>query len=158
MEKEYYTPKVVEEKFGLLPHNFILHKVLLGDNSDNIRGIKGLGAKGIFKKFPELKTEELTLQDIFDISARKFKDHIVYSRIIQDQDRIETNYKVMDLGTPMIDDREKEYLDDLIGEEFPELNSEMFIQFYNTDQLGGMIRNLETWLKDIFSQFKGYKD
>ena len=157
MEKEYYTPKVVEEKFGLLPHNFILHKVLLGDNSDNIRGIKGLGAKGIFKKFPELKTEELTLQDIFDISARKFKDHIVYSRIIQDQDRLETNYKVMDLSIPMIDDREKEYLDDLIKEEFPELNSEMFIQFYNTDQLGGMIRNLETWLKDIFSQFKGYK-
>ena len=158
MEKEYYTPKVVEEKFGLLPHNFILHKVLLGDNSDNIRGIKGLGAKGIFKKFPELKTEELTLQDIFDISARKFKDHIVYSRIVQDQDRLETNYKVMDLSIPMIDDREKEYLDDLIKEEFPELNSEMFIQFYNTDQLGGMIRNLETWLKDIFSQFKGYKD
>ena len=157
MEKEYYTPKVVEEKFGLLPHNFILHKVLLGDNSDNIRGIKGLGAKGIFKKFPELKTEELTLQDIFDISARKFKDHIVYSRIVQDQDRLETNYKVMDLSIPMIDDREKEYLDDLIGEEFPELNSEMFVQFYNTDQLGGMIRNLETWLKDIFSQFKGYK-
>ena len=157
MEKEYYTPKVVEEKFGLLPHNFILHKVLLGDNSDNIRGIKGLGAKGIFKKFPELKTEELTLQDIFDISARKFKDHIVYSRIVQDQDRLETNYKVMDLSIPMIDDREKEYLDDLIKEEFPELNSEMFIQFYNTDQLGGMIRNLETWLKDIFSQFKGYK-
>jgi DNA polymerase-1 len=151
MEKEYYTPKVVEEKFGLLPHNFILHKVLLGDNSDNIRGIKGLGAKGIFKKFPELKTEELTLQDIFDISARKFKDHIVYSRIVQDQDRLETNYKVMDLSIPMIDDREKEYLDDLIGEEFPELNSEMFVQFYNTDQLGGMIRNLETWLKDIFS-------
>jgi DNA polymerase-1 len=141
MEKEYYTPKVVEEKFGLLPHNFILHKVLLGDNSDNIRGIKGLGAKGIFKKFPELKTEELTLQDIFDISARKFKDHIVYSRIVQDQDRLETNYKVMDLSIPMIDDREKEYLDDLIGEEFPELNSEMFVQFYNTDQLGGMIRN-----------------
>ena len=158
MEKEYYTPNVVEEKFGLLPHNFILHKVLLGDNSDNIRGIKGLGAKGIFKKFPELKTEELTLQDIFDISARKFKDHIVYSRIVQDQDRLETNYKVMDLSIPMIDDREKEYLDDLIKEEFPELNSEMFIQFYNTDQLGGMIRNLETWLKDIFSQFKGYKD
>jgi len=45
MEKEYYTPKVVEEKFGLLPSNFILHKTLLGDNSDNIKGIKGIGPK-----------------------------------------------------------------------------------------------------------------
>ena len=158
MEKEYYTPKVVEEKFGLLPHNFILHKTLLGDNSDNIKGVKGLGAKGIFKKFPELKTQELTLQDIFDISARKFKDHIVYSRIIQDQSRIETNYKVMDLSTPLIDERGKEHINKLIDEDFPDLNSEMFISLYNEDKLGGMIRNLEYWLRDIFEPLKLYSE
>ena len=158
MEKEYYTPKVVEEKLGLLPKNFILYKTLLGDNSDNIQGIKGLGAKGIFKKFPELKTQELTLDDIFDISTRKFKDHVVYSRIVQDQSRIETNYKVMDLSIPMIDGKGIEHIDNLITEDFPDFNPEMFIQFYNEDKLGGMIRNLDIWLKDIFSQFKGYKD
>ena len=158
MEKEYYTPKAVEEKFGLLPHNFILHKTLLGDNSDNIKGVKGLGAKGIFKKFPELKTQELTLQDIFDISARKFKDHIVYSRIIQEQSRIETNYKVMDLSTPLIDERGKEHINRLIDEDFPDLNSEMFISLYNEDKLGGMIRNLEYWLRDIFEPLKLYSE
>jgi len=157
MEKEYYTPKVVEEKFGLLPHNFILHKTLLGDNSDNIKGVKGLGAKGIFKRFPELKTKELNLQDIFDISARKFKEHVVYSRIVQEQDRIETNYKVMDLSIPMIDDKGKKHIDSLIVEDFPDFNPEMFIQFYNEDKLGGMIRNLETWLKDIFAMLPTYK-
>ena len=158
IEKEYYTPSAVKEKYGVSPHNFILYKTLLGDNSDNIPGVKGLGAKGIFKKFPELQKQDLTLSEIFDISTRKFKDHVVYSRIVQDQDRLETSYKVMDLSTPMINAREREYLDDLIEEDFPELNSEMFVQFYNTDQLGGMIRNLEVWLKDIFSHFKGYKD
>ena len=158
IEKEYYTPQAVKEKYGVSPHNFILYKTLLGDNSDNIPGVKGLGSKGIFKKFPELQKQDLTLSEIFDISTRKFKDHVVYSRIVQDQDRLETSYKVMDLSTPMIDAREREYLDDLIEEDFPELNSEMFVQFYNTDQLGGMIRNLEVWLKDIFSHFKGYKD
>jgi DNA polymerase I len=158
MEKEYYTPKVIEEKIGLLPENFIIHKTLLGDNSDNIRGIKGLGAKGIFKKFPELKTQPLTLDDIFDISARKFKEHVVYSRIIQDKARIETNYKVMDLSVPMIDERGIEYIDDLISEDLPEFNPDMFVSFYNEDKLGGMIRNLDTWLKDIFLHFKGYKN
>ena len=158
MEKEYYTPKVVKEKFGVLTENFILYKTLLGDNSDKIPGVKGLGVKGIFKKFPELQTQPLTLDDIFDISTRKFKDHVVYSRIVQDQNRLETNYKIMDLSTPMIDEREKDYLDDLITEEIPEFNPEMFIQFYNEDKLGGMIRNLDTWLKDIFLHFKGYKN
>ena len=158
MEKEYYTPKVVEEKLGLLPQNFILYKTLLGDNSDNIPGVKGLGVKGIFKKFPELKTQELTLEDIFEISARKFKDHVVYCRIIQNKNRIETSYKVMDLSIPMIDNRGIEHIDNLILDNFPDFNPEMFIQFYNEDKLGGMIRNLDTWLKDIFLQFKGYKD
>lgn len=158
MEKEYYTPKVVEEKLGLLPENFILYKTLLGDNSDNIPGIKGLGAKGIFKKFPELKTKSLTLDDIFEISTRKFKDHVVYSRIIQDQSRIETSYKVMDLSIPMIDDRGKAHIDELIDQDIPELRSDLFIQLYNEDKLGGMIRNLENWIRDIFEQFKGYKD
>ena len=158
MEKEYYTPKVVEEKLGLLSKNFILYKTLLGDNSDNIPGVKGLGVKGIFKKFPELKSQELTLKDIFDISTRKFKDHVVYSRIIQDRNRIETSYKVMDLSTPMIDEKGKEHINNLISEDIPELNSDMFIQFYNEDKMGGMIRNLENWLKEIFLQFKGYKD
>jgi DNA polymerase I len=158
MEKEYYTPKVVEEKFGVLTKNFILYKTLLGDSSDNIQGIKGLGEKGLFKRFPELRTQELTLDDIFDISARKYKEHLVYSRIVQDEARIRNNYKVMDLSNPMIDKKEKEYLDYLIKEDFPELNSEMFIQFYNEDQLGGMIRNLDIWLKDNFLHFKGYKD
>ena len=112
----------------------------------------------IFKKFPELQEADLTLEDIFDISARKFKDHVVYSRILHEQDKIETSFKVMDLGDPMINKNEEEYLDKVIDDEFPELNSDMFIQFYNSDQLGGMIRNLDIWLKDIFSQFKSYKN
>ena len=157
MEKEYYTPQVVEQKFGLLPSNFILYKTLLGDNSDNVKGIKGLGEKGIFKKFPELKTHELTLDDIFDICARKFKDHIVYSRILQDKDRIETNYKVMDLSIPLIDERGKKHVSDLIDEDLPDLNAEMFISLYNEDKLGGMIRNLDMWIKDIFTKFPVYK-
>ena len=158
MEKEYYTPKTVSSKFNVLSENFILYKTLLGDNSDKIAGVKGLGPKGIFKKFPELQTQVLSLDDIFEISARKFKEHIVYSRIVQDQDRLETSYKIMDLSNPMIDEREKEYLSNLINSDLPELHSKPFIQMYEEDKLGGIIRNLDIWLKDNFLQLKGYKD
>ena len=158
MEKEYYTDKTVFEKFGVLAENFILYKTLLGDNSDRNPGVKGLGEKGIYKKFPELKTHPITLDEIFNISARKFKEHVVYSRIVQDQERLKTSYKVMDLSTPMIDELEKEYLNDLIEKDIPELNIKFFVSLYNEDKLGGMIRNLETWLKDIFLKFKGYKN
>ena len=158
MEKEYYTRVTVKEKFGVIAENFILYKTLLGDNSDKIPGVKGLGAKGIFKKFPELQSTFLSLDDIISISTRKFKDHVVYSRIVQDQDRLRNSYKIMDLSNPMIDEKEIEYLNHLVKDDLPELNSKFFINLYEEDKLGGMIRNLEHWLRDNFSELKLYSE
>ena len=156
IEKEYYTPSTVKEKFGVLAKNFILYKTLLGDNSDKVPGIKGLGEKGLFKYFPELATKELTLQDIFDIATEKFKEHVIYARIVQEQARIKNNYRIMDLSIPMIDSNEIKFLENLINEDVPELQEDLFSQLYNEDHLGGMIRNLEIWLRDNFSRFKDY--
>ena len=64
----------------------------------------------------------------------------------------------MDLSIPMISEREKEYLDEVIKEDIPDLNSDFIMQFYNEDKLGGMIRNLEVWLKEYFEHFKGYRN
>lgn len=157
MEKEYYSPKTVLEKFDVLAENFILYKTLLGDASDKVQGVKGLGQKGIFKRFPELKTTPLTLDDIFDISARKFKEHVVYSRILQDQNRLETNFKIMNLAKPMVDQRDITYINNLVESDLPELNSKNFMIMYEEDKLGGMIKNVDYWLKDNFLHFKGYK-
>ena len=158
MEKEYYNSDTVLQKFKVLSENFIIYKTLLGDNSDKIPGVKGLGEKGIFKRFPELQTKVLTLEDIFDISTRKFKDHVVYSRIVHDRVKLENSFKIMDLSKPMVDAEQIEYLDYVIDQDFPELEPKLFIQIYNEDKLGGMIRNLDIWLKDKFSHFKGYKN
>ena len=59
----------------------------------------------------------------------------------------------MDLSTPMINEQQTNYLDNLLEEDIPNLNSKMFIQLYNEDKLGGMIRNLETWIKENFEHF-----
>jgi DNA polymerase-1 len=157
MEKEYYSPKTVLEKFDVLSENFILYKTLLGDASDKVAGVKGLGEKGIFKRFPELKSQPLTLDDIFDISARKFKDHIIYSRILQDQNRLETTFKIMNLAKPMVDQRDITYISNLVESDLPELNSKNFMIMYEEDKLGGMIKNVDYWLKDNFLHFKSYK-
>jgi DNA polymerase-1 len=152
MEKKYYTEEVFKAKYKMSPQNFILHKTLLGDASDKIKGVKGLGEKGLLKKFPELSERDLTFDDIFEICEKKFKDHVVYARIIQGVDDLEKNYKVMDLSNPMMDENEKKYLDEVV--KLKELNyiPEQFISLYNEDQLGGMIRNLDYWLKENFER------
>ena len=152
MEKEYYTEQTVIDKYKMSPKNFLLHKTLLGDNSDKIKGVKGLGEKGIYKKFPELMERDMDLQDIFSICEAKFKDHVVYARVLQNMNEMENNYKIMNLENPMISNKEKEYLNQLVDSKVPPYIPEQFLAFYNQDKLGGMIRNVEFWVKDIFEK------
>tara|TARA_R100000900_G_C3319863_1_gene161377 strand:- start:4 stop:1035 length:1032 start_codon:yes stop_codon:yes gene_type:complete len=152
MEKEYYTEQTVIDKYKMSPKNFILHKTLLGDNSDKIKGVKGLGEKGLYKKFPELMERDMDLQDIFSICEAKFKDHVVYARVLQNMDEMENNYKIMNLENPMLSNKEKEYLDKLVSSDIPPYLPKQFVAFYNQDKLGGMIRNVEFWVKDLFEK------
>ena len=152
MEKKDYTEEVFTKKYKMSPQNFILHKTLLGDSSDKIKGIKGLGEKGLYKKFPELSERDLTFDDILSICEKKYKDHVVYARIIQEVENLEKNYKVMDLSDPMIGDNDKKWLDEFVVSEELNYIPEQFKALYNEDKLGGMIRNLDYWLKENFEK------
>lgn len=156
IEREFFTESTVKEKFGIHPKNFILHKVLLGDNSDKVEGIKGLGSKGLLKKFPELCTEILTMEDIFNISAQKYKEHVVYSRIILERSKLENNYKIMNLANPLIDKPNKLLLESVVEEEIPKLQSKQFLEIYNKDGLGKIIPNTEWWLENNFKELNRF--
>jgi len=67
VKDEFVSRKKVIEEFGIHPTNMALARALIGDNSDNLPGIKGLGFKTVAKNFPFL-AEETTyyLQQIVD--------------------------------------------------------------------------------------------
>jgi DNA polymerase-1 len=153
IEKEYYTTDTVKEKFGVTPNNFLLYKLLMGDNSDGITGIKGLGPKGLFKRFPELKTQDVSFDDLLDIAESKLKEHIVYARVLHDVESLENKYKVMDLSNPMMSDKDKEYVDDFVKNFQLEFHPEEFVQMCEEDQIGNLIRNTDFWVRDIFKGF-----
>jgi DNA polymerase-1 len=155
-EKEFFTPEKIKDKIGLPVENFILYKTLLGDNSDKIPGIKGLGEKGIFKKFPELQTQILTLDDIFDICAAKYKEHLIYSRIIFEKNNVLKNYKLMDLSNPLVDDDEKEIIEELITTSAPILNADVFLRLYNEDGLKHLFKDVSWWLRDTFKVLNSF--
>ena len=153
IEKKYYTEETLKEKYKMPVKNFILYKTLLGDASDKIKGVKGLGEKGLLKKFPELSEGEMTWNDILNICENKFKDHVVYARILQGVSDLEKNYKLMDLSNPLLDKNEENYLDSVVKSKDLNYIPEQFIAFYNEDKLGGIIRNVEFWLRDNFKKF-----
>ena len=150
VEREFYTEETVREKFNLDPHNFILYKTLLGDASDALPGIKGLGAGKLFKLFPELSTQQLTFENILEISESKINEHVIYARVLHDIELLENKYKIMDLSNPMMSDQDKLDVDHLIKHTPLEYHPEAFVELYNEDQLGGLIRNVEYWIRDTF--------
>ena len=61
-ESTDYTPEVIKEKFGIEPLEFIQIKGLMGDTSDNIPGVPGVGEKTAFS----LITKYHNLDNIYE--------------------------------------------------------------------------------------------
>ncbi len=59
-----YTPESIREKYGLEPEQLIDLKALMGDTSDNIPGVLGVGEKTALKLLQEYKTLEGIYENI----------------------------------------------------------------------------------------------
>jgi DNA polymerase-1 len=56
--------------------NAALIKTMIGDNSDTIKGIKGLGMKTLLTLFPELTERELNINEIISIAKEKQEERL----------------------------------------------------------------------------------
>jgi DNA polymerase-1 len=156
-EKEFYTRDMIKNNYGVLAENFILYKTLLGDNSDKVEGIKGLGKKGITKKFPELLERPLSFDDLMEIAESKLKEHVIYARVLHDEERLRNNYKIMDLGKPLVDEVEKQFLEEFSEELPPALNTKAFMLLYNEDGLGRLMKDPELTINNTFKVLNSFK-
>jgi DNA polymerase-1 len=155
--KEFYTPRLIVEKFGLPAKNFILYKTLMGDNSDKIPGLKGLGPKKLFKFFPELAENEMSLEDLHDICESKYKENIIYSKFIFEYETLKKHYKIMDLSKPLVDENEKALIEQVTKETVTKLNASDFLKMYHEDGLGHTLPNANFWLRDTFNVLSSFK-
>jgi hypothetical protein len=57
----------------------------------------------------------------------------------------------MDLSNPMMTDEDKIFVDEFANNTQLEFHPEAFLEMYEEDQIGGLIRNPEYWLKDTFT-------
>ena len=71
-QKEYirYNEKTFIEEYGIKPINIIDLKALMGDSSDNIPGVKGIGEKTALKLLQEYKTLDGIYENIDKITGK----------------------------------------------------------------------------------------
>ena len=79
-ETAVYDKESFIEEFGVTPTQFIDVKGLMGDKSDNIPGVTGIGEKTAFKLIKEYGSIEEVLNNIDNISGKKIKENLTNDR------------------------------------------------------------------------------
>lgn len=157
IKKKTYQKKEIQEEIGLIPENYLIMKALLGDNSDNLTGIKGLGPKTLLKEFPELINKPgVSLKDIYDICEQKLQTKKIFASIIYDWDKVKTNYELMNLLQPRLGDYEIFHILEKIKEPTPNLQAVTFLSMLEADQIEALNKNVEGWL-ELFRPLSTYK-
>ncbi len=96
----------VLKKWGISPTNFCTARCFAGDQSDGIKGAKGVGFKKLIKNFPELSREDFvsveniinrTEEEVISGTNSKFNEAILENAL-----DIKKNWKLMYLDSAML--------------------------------------------------------
>jgi DNA polymerase-1 len=103
--------------------NALILKIICGDTADNIKGIAGMGEKTLLEHFPELKFKHLSVRDICkradEINQERVLNKMKPLKSLQNLispegvERLKTNFKLVNLREPMLNEVANEELKQL---------------------------------------------
>ena len=153
VKKKTFTVDNIVEEIKVLPENYNIVKALLGDNSDNLPGVKGLGIKTILSEWKSFTYDPLaSLNDIWDHCETQMdgdKPKKIFAKIIHDWDRVMKNYELMNLHDSVLDNSEKNIILDIIKSPVPDLQTGAFLRLLDQDKIEGVTKNTEGWLENF---------
>lgn len=159
-KKKIYNKKLVKEEFGIESKNLLLYRVLDGDKSDNIPGIRGCGVKTLLKRFPELaSTDKLTIDDLLELAKSKRDIRLIekqkpiklYEDIIKSEPQIILNRSLMQLTDPLLSGTTKMNILTRFDEKINPLKKLSFFQVcVKYKVLGGFGLDINNWLHTTF--------
>lgn len=109
--------------------NVVLKKIICGDASDNIKGIKGVGEKTLLTHFPEIKERKVSLSEVIEKAQQINEQRIsekkkpyqwatnIVNRVtdgVQGKKIYEINEKIIDLTKPLMTKESEELLDSIM--------------------------------------------
>jgi 5'-3' exonuclease len=118
---------IVYDHEEILIENVKLVKMMCGDSSDNIAGIRGMGVKRFLSLFPELKTEKISIEQVKDkcnVLFEQDKTNRLVTNLLTGVTKhgvfgdefFDVNSRIVSLDDPFLTDEAKENIDSLINE------------------------------------------
>ena len=138
-KKKMYNPEMVFEEYGIPSHNFVMYRVVDGDKSDCIPGVKGWGKKTLIKKVPSILEDKVMIpQDLIDNGL--------------DENIVKLNYDLMQLEDVDISGASKLKIQNIVNEKVDQLVKIDFQKMVIEDKLNSAFPNLDVWLAETFNR------
>ena len=150
IKKKVYGVQDVINEYGVHPTNFIYYRILEGDTSDNIDGVKGIGLKTAIKIFPMLTEAEETSVDKILLRAHDcINEKKAYASVVEHSEIVKRNYMLMQLKDPDFSPSLQLKISDSMAH-INSFNKFHFIQKLTTYGMHSSIPNFHVWLQEVF--------
>jgi len=149
-----YNKKRIVEELGVHPRNMALARALVGDASDNLPGIKSVGFKSIQRRLGFLAADkDYNIDDVVGYCEKVDKKLKFHTNIIEGENIIAHNYKMMQLYSPMLSVQSKDFVRNAIENFNCSFNKIEIIKKMRDDGFGELNwKDLELHLNKINSE------
>lgn len=155
IKKEIIDEKhILDEYDGIHPVNFLLYKSIIGDKSDNIPGIRGLGMKTIAKHFHLLKEDvKHTPNDVIAYAKNNTDNIRAFKLIVDNSKQFLLNYKLMTLTSEnkIITKSAAFKIINSFNRKIPKINLIHIQELVKHDKLWNAFKNINEWTLTNFS-------
>lgn len=156
-KKELYTKEKVLRDYSIPSHNFLLFRVLDGDSSDDIPGIKGAGLKTVIKRLPILLEDRtVTVDELLEYSKNQQGKIKLYDRLVENEDILYRNYDLMQLQDADINGLVKIKIQERFREPITRLDAVEFQKQIVSEKMVDAFPHLHSWLKSTFYTLDQY--
>jgi len=133
-KREIVDAQKVFERTGIATRNFCMARAIVGDVSDNLNGVPGVGLKTAAKRFQTLLSsseKDVLISDILeecDLQIAKKSKIKIFSEIKQNEDIVRRNWKLMHLSTGMLSANEVAKIKHIVETHEPKMNKVALIK------------------------------
>ena len=160
-KKKLYNKKEVNDEYGIPSRNMLTYRVLDGDKSDNISGIKGAGLKTLIKFIPQIaEDKDFTAKDLLEFVNSSDSKIKLLENIKNGSNLIKRNYLLMQLQNVDIPKHVKRKIQGAVNGDLPQLVKYRFQTMFLKDKLVNAIPNLDNWIMEFtrLDRFRGLSD
>lgn len=155
--KKLMTQSAFFEKHGFLADNYIYLKMMAGDASDNVSGLKGIGEKTFVKLFPDVKDKPVKdLDELLEVArhsldagAAVFTPSVLakYRLLLDSEEHLKLNWNLMQLQDVNISQQSRDSIQNLMAAQPNQFNRMRLRQMFLVDKLYGHVKYFDVWTR-----------